>query len=349
MPRDSLRTLMLAIICAIMVLASMKLGEALFAPMVAAIVLGVVFAPFTDRVERLGLPRAGAAMLVLFLFLGFAISLFLLIEPTVSRAIRNGPIVWREVTEIAAVLKTKFAGLNSLQASMSEALGEGAGSPAREDAMEFPGVLDALAYAPSIASGLLIFVGTLYFFLVARSDIYRKVDRLKLSLSHDMLREAEARVSRYLITISAINAAFGVAVALAMTALGLPGALIWGLAAFLVNYVLFLGPAMFTAALLVGGVMAFDGPASFIPAAVYVAMNVAEGQFVTPSLVGRHMEVNPLLVFVSLVFWLWLWGPLGGIVAIPLLVWMIFVFEKLSRPPMPTVSIDSKGAIEVVA
>ncbi len=349
MPRDSLRTLMLAIICAILVLASMKLGEALFAPMVAAIVLGVVFAPITDKVERLGLPRAGAALLVLFLFLGFTISLFLLIEPTISRAIRNGPIVWREVTEIGAMLKARFAGLNSLQATVSEALGETAGAPGREDAMEFPGVLDALAYAPSIASGLLVFVGTLYFFLVARSDIYRKVDKLKVSLSHDMLREAESRVSRYLITISIINAVFGVAVALAMTAIGLPGALIWGLAAFLVNYVLFLGPAMFTVALLVGGILAFDGAASFIPAAVYVGMNVTEGQFVTPSLVGRHMEVNPLLVFVSLVFWLWLWGPLGGIVAIPLLVWLLFVFEKLSRPPVPTVSINAKGAIEVVA
>ena len=108
--------------------------------------------------------------------------------------------------------------------------------------------------------------------------------------------------------------------------------MLWGLAAFLLNFVLYLGPVVFAFALFIGGIVQFEGAISFLPAALYVAMNLTEGQFVTPALVGRHMKVNPLLVFLSLVFWLWLWGPIGGVVAIPFLVWTLFLVGELRDP-----------------
>lgn len=87
------------------------------------------------------------------------------------------------------------------------------------------------------------------------------------------------------------------------------------------NFVLYLGPISFAAMLLLCGLIVFDGAMSFLPALTYMLMNMTEGQFVTPSLIGKQMSVNPLRVFTSLVFWLWLWGPLGGVIAIPMLVW----------------------------
>ena len=132
-------------------------------------------------------------------------------------------------------------------------------------------------------------------------------------------------MSRYFLTILLINAAFGVIVAGAMAIVGMPWPMTWGIVAFLLNFILYLGPIFMAGCLVVAGSMTFTGPEAFLPATVYVALNATEGQFVTPSLVGRSLHVNPLLVFLSLVLWLWLWGPLGGFVAIPLLIWLIAV------------------------
>jgi predicted PurR-regulated permease PerM len=107
--------------------------------------------------------------------------------------------------------------------------------------------------------------------------------------------------------------------------MGMPGPYVWGLVAALLNYILYIGPAVFAVSVLLGGLLAFDGAMGVVPAVAYVCINGIEGNFVTPTLVGKNMAVNPLLVFLSLVFWLWLWGPLGGIVAIPILLYILAV------------------------
>ncbi len=133
-------------------------------------------------------------------------------------------------------------------------------------------------------------------------------------------RVAEKLVSRYFVAITIVNFALGIAVTGIMTALGMPLPYVWGLAAALLNYVLYLGPAVMAALLLVGGLVNFDGLMVAAPAAAFMVCNLIEAQFVTPAFVGRHVRLNPLLVFMSLVVGLWFWGPVGGIVAIPVLV-----------------------------
>lgn len=174
---------------------------------------------------------------------------------------------------------------------------------------------------PSFGAQVLVFVGILYFFLLTRVDLYRFAAEKSRSLTYEVLCKAEGQVSRYFFTVTTINAIFGASVAMMLIALGMPNAIYWGLAAFLVNFVLYLGPIAFAITLLIAGLIVYDGPITMAPAVLYLSMNMIEGQFVTPSLVGRHMSVNPLLVFVALLFFLWLWGPLGGIIAIPLLAW----------------------------
>lgn len=343
MAQKSVQTSCLILISLIAVFTTLNLAEGLFAPMLAAIVLGIVCAPITDRVERIGVPRVGAALMVLALFIVSFLALFFLIEPILSKAIRNAPLIWYELTEILEALSGAASGMREIQETVSEALTPEAAEGeevVKEETVAFPGIMDALAYAPSLAAGIMIFVGTLYFFLVARTDVYDKIDRANGRLTRDVLCRAEARVSRYFVTITAINAVFGCLVGAVMTLIGLSNPMLWGLAAFLVNYVLYLGPAGFAAALLLAGIVQFDGAMSFLPAAVYVAMNMTEGQFVTPSLVGQHMRVNPLMVFISLIFWLWLWGPLGGVVAIPVLVWCLVILEQLTDTREAAVSFE---------
>ena len=115
-----------------------------------------------------------------------------------------------------------------------------------------------------------------------------------------------------------------------MALIGLPGAFVWGVVAALANFILYMGPMMVTAGLLIAGLVTFNGLMVLLPPAIFLGLNMLEAQFVTPTFLGKRIAVNPLLIFISLVVWLWLWGPIGGIIAIPVLVIamvMLDIFE----------------------
>lgn len=349
MTHRSAQTLFLGVLAIIALFAALRFGQAIFAPLLTGLVLGIVCAPLADMIERTGLPRTMASLLVLLFLVLSTVTLFLAIEPTVSRAVQSAPDIWREMTALLENIRSTLAGVDDLQDTVSEALQDPDAAdprvaPDTAQPMAIPGVLDAIALAPSFAAALLIFAGSFYFFLLSRSPLYARIEASVLPWDARILRRAETRVSRYFLTITIINATFGTLIWLAMTVVGLPQPVLWGLAAFLFNFVLYLGPAALAVAFLVAGILTFDGVMSVVPAVLYVSMNMTEGQFVTPSLVGRQMKVNPLLVFISLVFWLWLWGPIGGIVAIPVLVWTLYLLGRLDwdperpdrpRPPSP--------------
>ena len=200
-----------------------------------------------------------------------------------------------------------------------------------------PSMMDAVLYAPSVAAQVLIFVGALFFFLLSRVEVYDYLSQHRILSSRPrdtslILLAAERRVSRYFLTITVINAGFGTIIGTVMALLGMPSPIVWGVLAFLMNFILYLGPITLAGILVIAGSITFDGLYAFAPAALFISINAMEGQFVTPSLVGRQLAVSPLLVFLSLIFWLWLWGPIGGFVAIPLLVWLIAVATPRNDP-----------------
>jgi len=332
MTHRAAQTLFLGILAAVALFTALRLGQGVFAPLLTGLVLGIVCAPLADLIERTGLPRTLASLFVLAFLILLTAGLFLAMGPTINEAARSAPDIWREMTLLLESLRSSLAGVEDLQDTVTEALADDEGAPADEAEgapVSIPGVFDALALAPSVAAALLIFAGAFYFFLLSRASLYARVEASVLPWDMRMLERAETRVSRYFLTITLINATFGTLIWLVMTLLGLPQPVLWGLAAFLFNFILYLGPATLAVAFLVAGVLAFNGAMSVVPAVLYVSMNMTEGQFVTPALVGRQMKVNPLMVFVSLVFWLWLWGPIGGIVAIPVLVWTLYLLGQL--------------------
>ncbi|AHM05117.1 hypothetical protein roselon_02819 [Roseibacterium elongatum DSM 19469] len=336
MTHRAAQTLFLGILATVALFSALRLGQGIFAPLLTGLVLGIVCAPLANLVERTGLPRTLAALIVLGLLVLLTIGLFVAMGPTINEAARSAPDIWREMTFLLENIRSTMAGVEDLQETVSEALGDDDAQGTADDggdAVSIPGVFDALALAPSVAAALLIFAGSFYFFLLSRASLYEKVERSILPWNRRMLERAEARVSRYFLTITLINGTFGVLIWLVMTLVGLPQPGLWGLAAFLFNFVLYLGPAALAVAFLVVGILTFDGAMSVVPAVLYVSLNMTEGQFVTPALVGQQMKVNPLLVFVSLVFWLWLWGPIGGIVAIPVLVWTLYLLGRLDWEP----------------
>lgn len=306
--------------------AVLEVAESVLSPIVLGMVTGIVLSPLSELWERWGFPPVAGALASLALTLVTAALLILLLQPVVYRLVSEAPKVLADMQETVDTVLTRLRALRSATEVVAEALGEGA--PATEAAPldSMPSVADAVLLAPALVAQATIFAGVLFFFLVSRHDLYAEIGAAFPNAETVQivarLRRAERHVSRYFLTISLVNVGLGLATGVALRLIGLPDAVLWGVVAALFNFIVYLGPAIVSLSLLVAGVAAFDGVMSVLPAACFVTLNFVEGQFVTPGFVGRRMRLNPLIVFVALVFGMWLWGAVGGIVALPIAIWL---------------------------
>jgi predicted PurR-regulated permease PerM len=175
-----------------------------------------------------------------------------------------------------------------------------------------------------IASAVLLLI-LLYFLLMYDQTFIAKLVKLLPTLSDKktavgIAHDIESQVSRYLLTITSINACLGVAVGTAVGLLGLANPVMWGVMVALLNFVPYLGALTGIICMTIGAVLSFDslGYALFFPA-VYLAFGVLEGSFITPWVMGRSLTLNPVIILLSLTFWGWMWGIVGIILAVPIL------------------------------
>ncbi len=136
-----------------------------------------------------------------------------------------------------------------------------------------------------------------------------------------MGRSIQREVAHYLGTMTLINVLLGTATALALWWIGLPNPLLWGAIVSVLNYVPYLGPLVIGTLLFAAGVLAFDDFGLMVaPPLAFFTLNVIEAYVVTPMVQGRRLDLNPVFVFLSVMFWGWVWGIAGALVAVPLLV-----------------------------
>lgn len=317
----------------------LSLAQSVLAPAVLAFVFGVVLSPISDLCERIGLPRSMAALLTLVLTLFLIVVVAGLTLPVAQRIAASWPSIMAELRSVIFQFQAMLQGIEAAGQKVQEAFGDSGGGSGdvavSGGGLGIPSTADALFLAPAVLGQTITFAGVLFFFLLTRIQIYAWLAQHLSPASMEKetarrLRTAETEVARYFLTITIVNLGFGIAVTAAMTVIGTPAPLLWGCATFLLNYVLYLGPAIVFGSLLLAGLVAFDGGYSVVPAAAFLGLNLIEAQFVTPSAIGRAMRVNPLLIFVALVFFLWLWGPVGGFVAIPLLLWGLTLSKEIT-------------------
>lgn len=303
---------MLLILTVITFTAALYFARPILAPAVFAIVLAIVVSPLADRLAALNLPMVGVAAALLALTSASVILLFVLFEPLVSQIIERLPRLKDSAEAWLAELSGLFQGIETISQEIEDAVG----AETVEPQTVIPSISDALWLAPNLGAQVFIFVGTLFFFVLTREELYEKSGQLK-----KRLYTADESISRYFAAVTLVNTGVGVATGLSLSIFGLEYALLWGLMAGILNYILYLGPIVMIAGLLVAGLVQFSGATAFVPPLIFVAINVVEAQFITPWFVGQHVDLNPLVVFLAVVFGLWLWGPIGAIVALPVLLW----------------------------
>ena len=304
----------LVVIAIVLVIGSLHLAKSAVVPILFAVFLAMLLAPAVALVRRLGVPRAMAAGIVvvsLVAVVGLGLNAtwrpardWLDAAPQTMRTLERK---LRPVTRFIA--KVESVSEQAERVTDPGATKSGTKAPATT-AEKKSTIANTQAWRFAILTTLMV----TYFLLAAGPSLLVKIESTPASRkpSTRLLRVATAisdDLSRYFATVTLINLVLGIATTVTMYWLGMPNPLLWGVVAFVLNYVPYAGSAATLALLTVVAVVSFDGLGKALAVAgCYLVLTTVEGQVVQPILVGRRLDVSPLFVFLSLWFGGWLWG-----------------------------------------
>ena len=304
-------------------------------PIVLAFVLKLVLQPAMRFLENLHLPRMLAALLIIMVLFGSFVGLGTALSgPAASWAqkIPDGlPRLEERLTFLSRPIQTLQKFLHR-----AEGLTQPADPAVPTVAVQGPGLSDKLLNGTrTIASGLFTTVLVLFFLLVSGDIFLRRLvevlPRFKgKRQAVEISQQIEADISAYLATITMMNAAVGIATGIVAAACGLGNPLLWGTIAFVLNYVPIVGPVICAIIFVFVGLLSIDALwLAFVPAGVYLLIHIIEGETVTPMLLARRFTINPVLVILAIVFWYWMWGVLGVILAMPMLAITKIICDRI--------------------
>jgi predicted PurR-regulated permease PerM len=324
----------------VVLVATLHFSKTILAPVVLAVVIGIMFGPIADRIERFRIPASRSAAIVVLLFIILITVAIATFAGPLSTWIDQLPKIWSRLRFELASWQDSLESITELQAQLQSVMGQ----KKSETVVVNDGstVQDAAILAPAIVAQIVLFLASFYFFVAARHALRRTIlgmpmrRRTRWHMAR-VFKEIEDNVSSYLFAITVINIGVGIAVSLSLWALDVPSPLLWGMLAAVLNYVVFVGPAVTFIVLLGVGLTSFPSLwAALTPALVYLGINLLEAQFVTPMVIGRRMTLNPFIVFLAIVFWIWLWGPLGGFIAVPSLLILFAIYNQMFAEPAKT-------------
>jgi len=294
-------------------------------PLVFAFTLKLLLEPVMRILERLRVPRAFAALLLILVLCGTVVGLATAISGPAGTWAAKLPEGVPRLEEHLSFLRVPITLLHKFVQQI-DSIGSTGGRSDTSGPMEGSALLTSLfTSTKSFAGGLFTTVLFLYFLLVSGDTFLRRFVEIMPRFQSkrqaiEISQQIESDISAYLITITVMNAAVGIATALVMLCTGVEDPILWGTVAFLLNYVPILGPFLGVIIFLLAGLLAIDGPwEAFLPAGLYLGIHLVEGETVTPLLLARRFTLNPVLVILSLVFWFWMWGIPGAILSVPML------------------------------
>jgi len=293
-------------------------------PIVLALLLSYLLRPIVRGLAKLKIPLTVSAAVILIgllVLVGYGISA--VATPTVAW-LQKAPAGLAELQHKLRPVKKSVAQVTQATSEIEKLATTNAESKAVE-VKQHPITETFVTRTPEFVASAVFLVILLYFLLVYDQVFIAKLVKLLPTLSDKkaavgIAQDIESQVSRYLFTITAINACLGLAVGTAVGLLGLRNPLMWGVMVALLNFVPYLGALTGIICMTIGAVLSFDslGYALIFPA-VYLAFGTLEGSFITPWIMGRSLTLNPVIILLSLTFWGWMWGIVGIILAVPIL------------------------------
>ena len=328
-------------------------AKPLLAPVLYALVLTFMLVPLVRRLKRMGIPEGIAAAVVVTLLLASAVPLTIGLVRPAAQWWQRAPTTLAQLGQQFDRLRAAIPGLGPpasvsrtpaaavpAQHSTAGALRVGARdvpAPAQPAPAPDP-VKDRLASEGLALTGALLrqsltftlsataTVLLLYFMLAAEHWLLRRIveavpRRRARALLLGALRACQRDIGRYLVAMSLINVAVGVLMGVIVHLLGLPNPTLWGAIVAVLTFVPYLGPLLSALLLLLAGLLTFgDLPSALAPALAFVAVHAVETNLLSPWLMARRLSMSAISIFLSVMFWGWLWGIAGAVIAVPVLM-----------------------------
>jgi predicted PurR-regulated permease PerM len=324
----------LLIICIVAVL---YVAKGFFLPIVTAFVLGTMLSPAASLLERFRIPRALAAVLIVSAVAAAGLFVVGLISSPLMQWSTQLPELGSQLKDKLHVFDRPLALWRQLQAMLG---GADTFSTASFQMPKFDWVQPTFEFLSPTFTEFLLFFATLILFIASWKDFRRALimtftDRDSRLRMLRILNEIEGRLGGYLLTVTMINLGVGTATGVICAITGMPNPAGLGALAAILNFFPIIGPIATFVILTVVGVIAFSTfGAGLIAPLAFVGLTFLEGHFITPTIIGRRLELNALAVFIALAFWTWLWGPMGGFLSSPLLIVALTLKDHL----LPTTS-----------
>jgi predicted PurR-regulated permease PerM len=325
----------LLVICVVAVL---YVAKAFFLPIVSAFVVGTMLSPAAGFLERRRIPRpVSAVLIVASVGAGAAFMVGLISSPLMEWSTRL-PELGSRLKDKLHVFDRPLALWHELQAMVGV---PDAGSNGAFVLPKFDWVEPTVGFLSPTFTEFLLFIATLILFIASWRDLRRALvmtfgDHSARLRMLRILNEIEANLGGYLLTVTMINFGVGVATGITCAVTGMPNPAGLGALAATLNFFPIIGPvAMFVILAVVGVVTASTIGIGLITALLFIGITFLEGHFVTPTIIGRRLELNALAVFMALAFWTWLWGPMGGFLSSPLLIVALVLKDHLMPEDSP--------------
>jgi predicted PurR-regulated permease PerM len=323
-PPDRNLTVAAWILAGFAIFAALYFARTLFIPVTLACVLALVLTPIVRALSHFGLARSLASGLVVVTATGLVVALLVKVSAPATAWFARVP---EGMIRLRYTFSEAFGAIESMKSFTDDIAKLAPGEGDKAVVMQGPDLAQVFLTNTGQLVTMAVIAAVLLYFLLANGNLLlTKTVHLLPNFSEkkravEIGRDLQAEVSRYLLTITLINLGLGAATALIMALLGLADPLLWGAAAAVFNFIPYAGAILTAGAILLASLLTFPTPLEALyPPLSFMLLTVLEGNLITPILVGRRLTLNPVIVFTMLLFWGWLWGIAGLLLAVPLLV-----------------------------
>ncbi|MGD9480869.1 AI-2E family transporter [Shinella sp. G-2] len=320
-------------IFAIMAMGVVYLMAPILIPLCLAVVTGLIFGVAAEKLNELGIPPLPTALLLAGLFgTGLFLVAGLLADP-IAQLASNAPDLVRGAYDRITPLFSRLGWLNIRPETFQ------GGQMSMDKVLENTGSILSILSAsltPALLQGM-IFFAALVLFLSARLKLRQMIilsfpRRSQRLTTIRIMNAIDSALGYYFATASLVYAALGVVTALITWGGGLAMPALWGLFAFLSSFVPFLGVTLMTIALATAGLLTHDTVVmGLLPAIGFFLVHLTMENLVMPAVMGKRLEVNAFIIFTAIIFWTWMWGAAGAMLALPLSIIGMTIADEL-RP-----------------
>jgi predicted PurR-regulated permease PerM len=314
----------------------LRAGQVVFLPLVSAIIISVVLSPLADRLSLIGIPNMLASFIAVLAIIAVVIMALLLILQPAADLLQQFPAMVREAASQFSRLQSNFNWINDINEQLSNLAGR---APNQQVVVATPTMLEQVAFAtPSVILEVILTLLMAFFMVEARVRLRRHLllDRSSFGTSLKaarVLRDVQDRVGSYILTVAMINFGVGLITAFGAWAFGLEAPIMWGGLAAMLNFLPYIGPITMIATLALFGIGTGDTILSgLLPAVSFLGLHAIESNLITPAILGRRFTLNPVVILVSISYFTWIWGVVGALLSVPILITMTALLHHVGQP-----------------